>query len=60
MLREAYIVCGCETFPISDVLRLCYMGMLTTPIGSIVFLFNVSFKPAMRVSGVQEIDLTPF
>jgi hypothetical protein len=36
------------------------MGILTTPISSVVLLFDVSFKPAMRVGGMQEIDLTPF
>jgi hypothetical protein len=36
------------------------MGILTTPISSVVLLFDVSFKPAMRVGGMQKIDLTPF
>jgi hypothetical protein len=36
------------------------MGILTTPISSVILFFDVSFKPAMRVGGMQEIDLTPF
>jgi hypothetical protein len=37
-----------------------HVCMLTTPVGSIVLLLDVPFKPAMGIGSVQEIDLTPF
>jgi hypothetical protein len=36
------------------------MAILTTPVSSIVLLFDVPFKPAMSVGSMQEIDLAPF
>ena len=33
---------------------------IVTPVSTIILLFDVSFEPAVGISGVQKVNLTPF